>query len=268
MEFRKVKEQMDFLKSKDEDIARQHQKLLENEEKHIQKLEKDIEKHKEEKRKLQAKIKDYFLPEIKKLQTLSAKLEKTNLMQKNQLKELKNELKEKNKTIERMIEEAKRDESLQNIRFLQDQNAVLQVDLQTLKKKLTKKTSKCQEQKEEISSLLSRIEELEDQLQRKSAWNSQTQLFYTEKKEHIDTLKREKMSLSRQLKKESKKAMKREEIITDLLERNAKLRQAFISSSIPPPTVVDHVVEKAFYDNVSNQLKLIQQQLDMDVGSR
>nr|CAG4713940.1 unnamed protein product [Naegleria fowleri] len=189
-------------------------------------------------------------------------------MQKNQLKELKNELKEKNKTIERMIEEAKRDESLQNIRFLQDQNAVLQVDLQTLKKKLTKKTSKCQEQKEEISSLLSRIEELEDQLQRKSAWNSQTQLFYTEKKEHIDTLKREKMSLSRQLKKESKKAMKREEIITDLLERNAKLRQAFISSSIPPPTVVDHVVEKAFYDNVSNQLKLIQQQLDMDVGSR
>ncbi|KAG2386993.1 hypothetical protein C9374_002028 [Naegleria lovaniensis] len=221
MEFRKVKEQMDFLKSKDEDIARQHQKLLENEEKHIQKLEKDIEKHKEEKRKLQAKIKDYFLPEIKKLQTLSAKLEKTNIMQKNQLKELKHELKEKIKTIERMIEEAKRDESLQNIRFLQDQNSVLQ-----------------------------------------------TQLFYTEKKEHIDALKRDKMSLSRQLKKEGKKAMKREEIISDLLERNSKLRQAFISSSIPPPTVVDHVVEKSFYDNVSNQLKLIQQQLDMDVGSR
>ena len=259
-----MKEQMDFLRGKDEDMAKQHQKLLENEERHIQKLEKDIEKLKEDKKKLQSRVKDYFLPEIKKLQMLNAKLEKSHLMYKNQLKECKADLKEKVKTIAQLQEEAQKDESLQNIRFLQQQNSVLQVDLKTMKHSLVKKTSQCKDLEEEISILNGRVTELETALEKKSAWNSQTQLFYTEKKDYIDSLKREKMSLSRQLKKETKKAIKREDVINDLLDRNGKLRQALLTSSIPPATVVDHVVEKAFYDNVSTQLKLIQQQLDMD----
>ncbi|KAL9650804.1 hypothetical protein ABK040_001854 [Willaertia magna] len=264
MEFKKAKEQMDFLKSRDDSIAKQHQKLLENEERHIQQLEKDMEKIKEEKKKLQIKVRDHFLPEIKKLQVMNSKLDQNNLMLKRQIKDLKKEITEKDKLIAEYKKELSSGEAVNSAHNLQLLSNSLNRENKELKQKLTKKIDLCKTQQTELTELRSRVTELEEMLNKKAAWNSQTQLFYTEKKEYIEQLKREKLHISRQLRRETKRAIKREDVINELIERNGKLRNAFLASSISPPTVVEHFADQAFYESVSKQITMIQRQLDLE----
>jgi DNA repair exonuclease SbcCD ATPase subunit len=247
-----------ILNSKTQQLVKHHEKMLLSDEESVFKLQDKITQLEDQRDK-------FLYPQIKQFQQHNSKLSKFNIQYKKQLKELRDELKTKTRQIEILSNEIRDEKIAKNLKELEEANAQFFREGQELRKELSLYKGKAADTAEQTARLIKENEELTAELQKKTEWNIQTQLSFAEKKELVDILKRQKGSLIRQLKRETKKGIKRELFVQDIIDKNAELRKFVANATQPPPTVVERHFNHAFFNKVKSQITEISDQLELNV---
>jgi hypothetical protein len=252
-----VEQQKLMLEQNNKKLAKAHEKLLQREEGYIEKLEEQVAD-------LTIQKEKHFIPQLKQLQRQKTMLDKKNLMMRKQVQELRSDLGHVKVQMKKMIESNERETLMATTKELEASNADLYKEARDLRMKLGKKTEQCTKQLDIITRLEQENQSLTDAFEQKKIWNNQTQLYYGEKRELIEQMKREKGTLKRQLRRETKRSLKREVVVSKLIESNSKIRKAHEIERMKPVTVVDHVIDERFYNAVSSQINEITRELKID----
>lgn len=252
-----VQQQKLMMDAKDKKIARQHEKLMEKEEGYLERLEDQVAD-------LTIQRDTHWLPQLKHNQRQRNLLEKKNIILKKQLKEVRAELTSTKAKLQEALECTDKDKLLEQIKTLETENEVMHKDLKQMQAKLLAKTNLCKSQAQTITELKEQNEKLEVDLNRKTMWNNQTQLYFSEKRDMVGQLKRETGVLGRQLRRETKRGLKRETVLHTLINENREIRKQHEVQYLTPVTIVQHDTDAVFYDSVKAQLTDMVRELELD----
>jgi len=255
-----IQQQKMMMDAKDKKIARQHEKLLEKEEGYLEKLEDQVAD-------LTIQRDTHWLPQLKHNQRQKNLLEKKNIILRNQLKEVRAELTSMKSKLQETLDCTDKDTLMAQIKSLEKDNTFLHKDVRESRRKLVEKTDLCKQQSQIIQDLTEENTKLKVDLSNKKIWNNQTQLYFSEKREMVGQLKRETGVLRRQLRRETKRGLKRETVLHTLINENRETRHAHELQYLKPVTVVEHCTDEVFYNSVKNQLSDIVRELELEKPS-